>query len=286
MTQLDHSLNADAPEPLPMRAPESFLDHALSAPEASKSVRSQAEACPTCRASREPQWVFCGGCGGRLPTLSGYRHADDSDDEPTESQAEEATGHADHGTVLQQTRLAASQPTSLADAGPKPATATTAQRTDEQPTRRRRPRTILAVAAACLIIIGVAALGTAGWMKWNSTQDELAATHDKLDATRAQLAFANDTLDTTRNDLKETTGTLRSTQGELSDARGHLNHTRGSLDHAQDRLDLQAGQIDSLQNCLGGVADALSSSAGGYYSDAIASLDAVQGDCEKSDDIL
>src|SRR4051794_11455432 len=130
MTGLDHSLNA--PEPLPMRAPESFLDHALSAPDAPGSVRSQTEACPTCRASREPQWVFCGGCGGPLPTPSGYGHANDSDDERMQPQAEEATGQADHGTVPQQTRLAAPHPTSLADAGPKPATAITAQRTDEQ----------------------------------------------------------------------------------------------------------------------------------------------------------
>lgn len=118
------------------------------------------------------------------------------------------------------------------------------------------------------------------------TARELSGTREELVDTEQTLAMTEGKLTRTADALDVMTEERDTAEDELLWANTQLEGVRNSLGNANDQIDGQSQLIDDLRVCLGGVLNALSDSAYGDYSSALAQLNAVEATCQAANDAL
>lgn len=141
--------------------------------------------------------------------------------------------------------------------------------------RRPRPRWLVPGLIAVLAGVTVAA----------GVRVDMGARHD-LQKARDQVAIVRSDLRTANGVVSATTAERDRLKAALDARTAELDGAKGSLESARSQLNLQAGQLDTIRTCLHGITDAMVIAAQGDEGRAMARLDAVQGACDKSDEIL
>ncbi|HET7489955.1 MAG TPA: hypothetical protein VFJ85_18660 [Acidimicrobiales bacterium] len=141
--------------------------------------------------------------------------------------------------------------------------------------RRQRPRWLVAGVAVLLIAVA----GGIG------VRIDMGA-RDDLQRAKEQVADMKVDVRATKAELAAITADRDAFKAQLDARTAELDGAKGTLKDAQSRLNLQSDQLDTVRACIHGIEDAIVYAAQGQDGRAEARLNAVQGACNRSDDIL
>jgi hypothetical protein len=136
----------------------------------------------------------------------------------------------------------------------------------------------VAVVLGVLVLVGATA-SVVEHTKLSHTRKILATVSAELDAARTKLLSVTNELESTKGTLASTKASLVSTQTSLSSSQSELSTQRAKVSSLEAQISALEFLVVEAQDCIVGLANAATDGLSGFYSLALAELDAVTGEC-------